>query len=269
MRIPSIAEAALPLSGLGADRVAKRGDGHGATIWATPHDSYSSSIGVPGCKINTNRVAYWPQAVDCDNVCVAVEYEHRQVHLLRVDQSTGAHDISYDAWNYLYIGESAMDKPTAGGAVEMKYRNVDASKCASLIHTEDHKLPISAANGMNFLASCLQRPTSWVANNHVVVNIVDSICTLGVDEQCNLDWPEANQPTCPHTLGQLAALKDDPVYNIQYPSGKKVLATSGASGTPLRGNGASGSDENAAPFCMQPSTSFSSAIVACICLFLL
>ncbi|KAK2616759.1 hypothetical protein QQS21_000371 [Conoideocrella luteorostrata] len=196
--------------------------------------------------INTNRVAYWPQSVDCDNICVSVEYEDRQVYLLRVDQSAGAHDISYDAWNYLCTGNSATDKPISGGAVAMKSKNVDASKCKSLIYTKDNKLPLSAANSMNFLASCLQQPKSWIANNYMAVNIVDSICTLGVDEQCKLNWPEANQPTCPHTLGQLVSLKNYPVYNIQYPSGKKVLAVSGSSGAPATGNGGTG-DDSAAP----------------------
>ncbi|KAH0006683.1 hypothetical protein KCU78_g12180, partial [Aureobasidium melanogenum] len=54
------------LSGLAATAAAlptemvlqKRG-----TISATPHVEYSSSIGVLGCKINTNRVAYWPMSV--------------------------------------------------------------------------------------------------------------------------------------------------------------------------------------------------------------
>ncbi|KAG5949615.1 hypothetical protein E4U53_005818 [Claviceps sorghi] len=242
MRIPSSAAAAtLPLSGHASDMLVERGQqGEAATIWATPHDSYSSSIGVLGCKIDTNRVAYWPQAVDCDSICVEVEYQDRRVYLLRIDQSTGAHDMSYDAWNYLYTGHSATDKPTAGGAVEMKYRNVDASKCRALLRTEGHKLPLSAANSMNFVASCLQQPESWVANNYMTLNIADAICTLGVDEQCTLDWPGANQPTCPHVLGQLVALKDKPVYNIQYPSGKRLLAISGASGS------RAGGDENAA-----------------------
>ncbi|KAG5978014.1 hypothetical protein E4U55_006414 [Claviceps digitariae] len=227
----------LALSGLETESFVERGQlADAATIWATPHDSYSSSVGVLGCKINTNRVAYWPQSVDCDNICVQVEYEDRRVNLLRIDQSTGAHDMSYDAWNYLYTGNSATDKPTAGGAVEMKYRNVDASKCRALIYTEGSKLPLSAANSMNFLASCLQQPGSWVANNYMTLNIADAICTLGVDEQCKLDWPGSNQPTCPHTLGQPVMLKDDPVYNIQYPSGRRVLAISGASGPRVDGH---------------------------------
>ncbi|OAA35522.1 Cerato-platanin [Metarhizium rileyi] len=254
MRIPFVSATGLSLSwldfGYGSDShsdfdsastsaiLATKRD-EPSTVWATPHDSYSSSVGVPGCKINTDRVAYWPQSVDCDNICVSLEYDRRQVYLLRIDQSGGAHDVSYDAWNYLCSGKSATDEPMSGGPVAMQYRNVDASKCKSLIHTKGNKLPLSAANSMTFLASCLAQPNSWVAKNHMMVNIVDSICTLGVDEQCKLDWPEANQPSCPHTLGELVPLKDAPVYNIQYPSGKKVRASSGA--TSIGGGEDSGS----------------------------
>jgi hypothetical protein len=198
------------------------------TVWATPHDSYSSSVGVLGCKINTNRVAYWPASVDCDNLCVKLSYEDRSVHLLRIDQSQGAYDVSYDAWNYLYTGESATDAPTAGGAIEMRFETADADDCRDLIRTDGHALPLSAANSMNFLASCLDRPGgSWVADNHVLFNIGDAICTLGHDEECQLDWPAANQATCPHMLGDMPRLDDAPVYNIRYPSGDTVLAGSG------------------------------------------
>ncbi|KAH6609756.1 hypothetical protein Trco_003102 [Trichoderma cornu-damae] len=194
------------------------------TVWATPHDSYSSSVGVLGCKVNTNRIAYWPDSVDCTNICVSLQYQDRRVHLLRVDQSQGAHDVSYDAWNYLVTGYSASEKPTAGGPMEMTTQNVDPSNCASLIYTAGSKLPLSAANSMNFLASCLEQENSWVGDNYVLYNILDSICTLGQDQTCTLDWPAANQPTCPGTLGLPDALRGDPVYNIEYPSGVKVLA---------------------------------------------
>jgi len=197
------------------------------TVWATPHDSYSSSVGVLGCKIDTDRVAYWPDSVDCSNICVSLSYDDRSVYLLRIDQSTGAHDISYDAWNYLYTGYSATEKPTAGGAVAMEHEDVEASKCADLIHTDDNKLPLSAANSMNFLASCLNQPDSWVAKNHVLYNILDAICSWGDDEKCTIDWPTANQATCPHSLGVPVSLTTAPVYNIQYPTGQKVLASSG------------------------------------------
>jgi hypothetical protein len=197
------------------------------TVWATPHASYSSSVGVLGCKINTDRVAYWPMSVDCTNICVSLSYGGRSVYLLRIDQSGGAYDVSYDAWNYLLTGSSATSKPTAGGATPMEYEMVDASKCANLIQTSGHKLPLSAANSMNFVASCLSQSDSWVAKNYVLYNILDSICTLGYDETCTLDLSTSNQPKCPHTLGLPTTLTGDPVYNIEYPSGQRVLASNG------------------------------------------
>lgn len=202
----------------------------GNTIWATPHDSYSSSIGVLGCKIDTDRVAYWPDSVSCSNICVSVSYGGRSVTLLRVDQSQGAHDMSYDAWNYLYTGQSALDNPTAGGAVEMEYEDLDPEECADLIHTDDSKLPLSASNSMNFLASCLEAESgndNWVGDNYVLYNILDSVCSWGYDEVCTLDWPSANQAKCANPLGSPVTLTSEPVYNILYPSGVKVLASTG------------------------------------------
>ncbi|KAK3382183.1 hypothetical protein B0T24DRAFT_516079, partial [Lasiosphaeria ovina] len=192
--------------------------------WVTPHDSYSSSVGVLGCKINTDRVAYWPGSVDCNNICVKLTYGSRSVHLLRIDQSGGAYDISYDAWNYLQTGSSATADPIAGGTVAMDYQEVDASECADLIYTPGSKLPLSAANSMNFVASCLSQPNSWVAKNYVLYNICDAICTLGFDETCSLDLATSNQPSCPHTLGLTNTLTSAPVYNIQYVTGKTVVA---------------------------------------------
>jgi hypothetical protein len=220
------------------------------TIWATPHEQYSSSVGVLGCKINTNRVAYWPESVDCTNICVSVTYQDRQLYLLRVDQSQGAHDMSYDAWNYLVTGYSATKKPVAGGPMEMTAVNVD--KCADLIDTKDSNLPLSAANSMDFLFSCLNQANSWVGSNYVLYNIEDAICTVGQDQICTLDPPN-NQPTCPGTLGLPDKLTSDPVWNIQYPSGDKVLAGAPPTvptGVPVPAPTPSGTDDdekNAAP----------------------
>jgi len=214
--------AAIPFLLSAATRVAVADSG---TVWATPHDSYSSSVGVLGCKVNTDRIAYWPGSIDCTNICIRLSYEGRSVHLLRIDQSQGAHDVSYDAWNYLYTGYAATDKPAAGGATPMQYEDVDISQCSDLIWTDDGKLPLSAANSMNFLASCLAHDT-WVGNNHVLYNILDPICTWGFDEPCKLDWPTANQAACPHQLGTPNALTSAPVWNIMYPSGQKLLAGS-------------------------------------------
>lgn len=193
-----------------------------ASISVTPHDMYSSSVGVLGCKINTDRVAYWPQAIDCNNICVKVSYGGRSVNLLRIDQSGGAYDISYDAWNYLYTGQSAKTNPVAGGGIAATYENRPAAECSGLMR--DGKLALSAANSMNYLAGCLNQPSSWVANNHVLYNIQTPTCTLGYDETCTLNWPSQNQATCPHQLGLQTPLTSQPVWNVQYPTGKLVLA---------------------------------------------
>ncbi|KAI1872327.1 uncharacterized protein JN550_004046 [Neoarthrinium moseri] len=219
--------ATLLSLGLGAATAVSQVAAASGTVWATPHDSYSSSVGVLGCRIDTDRVAYWPSSVDCTNLCVSLSYEGRSVKLLRVDQSQGAHDVSYDAWNYLYTGYGATEKPAAGGAVAMEYEDLHPSECADLIHTDGGKLPLSASNSMNFLASCLAQEGSWVSKNYVLYNILDSICSWGYDEECTLDWPAANQAKCANPLGTPVTLTSEPVYNIQYPSGQKVLASTG------------------------------------------
>jgi hypothetical protein len=208
------------LAGLGAFTTLAYGQG---TIYATPHDSYSSSIGVLGCKVNTDRIAYWPMAPDCSNICVKVSYAGRSVNLLRIDQSGGAHDMSYDAWNYLYTGFSATERPTAGGGINMQWEPVDASQCAKLIYSGG-KLAFSAANSMNFISSCLSQSNSWVARNHVLYNIADPLCSWGIDETCSLDLAQSNQPQCSHQLGLPTPLNGQPVWNIRYPSGQKVSA---------------------------------------------
>lgn len=196
------------------------------SISVTPHASYSSSVGVLGCKINTNRVAYWPMTVDCTNICVKLTYDSRSLYLLRIDSSAGAYDVSYDAWNYLQTGKSATKEPIAGGGVAMTYENVSASECGGLINTDG--LPLSASNSMNYLFSCLADDSSWVAQNYVLYNIADPLCSVGYNEKCTLDLSSgANQGTCPHTLGAAELLTSQPVYNIVYPTGETVLATTG------------------------------------------
>ncbi|KAM5342132.1 hypothetical protein ACJ41O_015163 [Fusarium nematophilum] len=242
-------------------------DANSGTVWATPHDSYSSSIGV-----DTNRVAYWPNSVDCSNICVSLSYQDRSVFLLRVDQSEGAHDVSYDAWNYLYTGYSASEKPAAGGPVEMQFENVAASECKHLLDTEDGRLPLSAANSMNFLTSCLDQNDTWVGDNYVLYNILDSICTLGHDETCNLDYPAANQASCPHTLGLPDKLDGAPVYNIRYPSGETIRASDGQAvgdQTTTPDTGDEEDEEDAASGLAQPSrTTLALVFLASSCLAL-
>ncbi|KAK0624937.1 hypothetical protein B0T17DRAFT_492973 [Bombardia bombarda] len=233
------------------------------TVWVTPHDSYSSSVGVLGCKVNTDRIAYWPGSIDCTNLCVSLTYEGRTVHLLRVDQSAGAHDVSYDAWNYLYTGFPATEKPAAGGATAMEYEDVDISVCADLIHTDDGKMPLSAPNSMNFLASCLEQEDSWIGSNYVLYNILDPLCTWGHDERCTLDWPAANQASCASGIGTPGVLTDTPVYNIRYPSGDKVLAGSGAV-VATGGDPATGASTNEGHGAMGGSMGAVVSVVGCL-----
>lgn len=192
------------------------------SISITPHDQYSSSVGVLGCKINTNRVAYWPSFPSCDSMCVKVSANGRSVHLLHIDQSGGAYDIAYDAWNYLKTGQSATSDPVEGGGFAATYENAPMSDCADLITTASGKLGFSAANSMGFIAGC--GANTWVGQNNALYNIQDPACTLGVDEVCTLNLSVSNQPSCPSGLGSKAALTSDPVYNIIYGTGKKTIA---------------------------------------------
>lgn len=189
----------------------------------TPHEQYSSSIGVLGCKIDTNRVAYWPQSVGCDDICVRVSYGGRSVDLLRIDQSGGAYDISYDAYNYLVSGQSALTNPITGGGINMDVQSLPAGNCAKYFRAGG-KLALSASNSMNYVASCLQQPNSFVARNHVLLNIQDPVCHWGWDEVCSLNLTTSNQPSCPHGLGATNERLPDTVFNIIYGTGARVGA---------------------------------------------
>ncbi|KAI6089442.1 hypothetical protein F4821DRAFT_56202 [Hypoxylon rubiginosum] len=212
----AVSATVLPSSFSSSSTPTKRGSG---SISVTPHDRYSSSLGVLGCKINTNRVAYWPETRGCDNFCVRVSANGRSVTLLAIDHSGGAHDISYDAWNYLVTGSSARDSPTAGGGIAATYEDVAMSECADLLTATDGKLAFAAANSMNTVSACLSN--AWFAQNYALYNIFNTQCTYGYDELCHLD---GNTPVCGHQLGVTPALTSDPVYNIDYPTGALSLA---------------------------------------------
>ncbi|KAH7190351.1 hypothetical protein BKA60DRAFT_602039 [Fusarium oxysporum] len=162
----------LWISDVYASRLTSRG-----FAFITPHVEYSSSAGVLGCKVDTNRIAYWPLDVGCDGICVKVSNEGRFLHLLRIDKSGG-------------FGASAIDDPQIGGGIQMSYEIVDTSECRHLLH--QGKLPLSAANSMNYVSSCISQPTSWVAQNYQLYNINDPVCKYGVDEKCSLDLTISN-----------------------------------------------------------------------------
>ena len=111
-----------------------------------------------------------------------------------------------------------------GGGIAATYKNVDMSQCQDLITSPDKKLPLMAANSMNLIASCVAQPTSYIAKNSGLWNIATSQCTYGEVEECTLNMAVSNQPSCPHQLGLQTPLTDMPVFNLQYGTGKEVLA---------------------------------------------
>ncbi|PSN72320.1 hypothetical protein BS50DRAFT_248625 [Corynespora cassiicola Philippines] len=187
-----------------------------AGISITPHDKYSSSVGVLGCHIDTNRVAYWPSTPSCDGMCKKVSANGRSVTLLHVDTSGGAYDISYDAWNYLNVGKSATEEPTAGGGIPAEFEDVPMEECMDIIKTESKKLPLMAASSIGFYIGCAGK---WVGENSALYNIQNQICTLGYNEVCTLDLNVSNQPSCPHMLGAQNPLSGIGVQNIDYQTG--------------------------------------------------
>ncbi|KAI3317103.1 hypothetical protein HD806DRAFT_397436 [Xylariaceae sp. AK1471] len=143
--------------------------------------------------------------------------------LLKIDRSEGAHDISYDAWNYLSTGKSAVENPIVGGGLAATYENVPMAECASVVKEPNGRLAFSAANSMNFIKSCSSG--SWIAQNYALYNIANPVYTWGLNEECEMPPPgQGNQPMCPHQLGSLAMLASEPVYNLDYMTGKKSLA---------------------------------------------
>ncbi|CAJ2507744.1 Uu.00g089300.m01.CDS01 [Anthostomella pinea] len=207
-----------------AERAAANGT-NGGPVSVTPHAQFSSSIGVLGCKIDVNRVAYWPMFPSCDDICVKVSANGRSVHLLRIDQSGGANDISYDAWNYLSTGKSARVAPIYGGGLAATWEPAPMSACADLLIGTGGKLALSAANSMNFISSCAANAT-WVGMNYALYNIADPQCRYGFDELCFLPPPsQGNQAKCQgHQLGLNTPLTTAPVFNLDYGTGLQSLA---------------------------------------------
>lgn len=207
----------------------------GGSVSVTPHDKYQSFAGVLGCMINPNRVAYWPDEVSCDELCLKISYGGRHVNVLRIDTSRqsgkipAAHDISYDAWIYLQTSQTAKDQPLRGGGISVTWENVPISDCADILSKAGGKLPLSAANGMNYFSGC--GPETWAHKNAIFINAFDTQCKKGYNEECILGTDQ-NQPTCPS--GKLGATIDanghplffpgGPVIDLEYGTGKEVPA---------------------------------------------
>ncbi|KAL9623726.1 MAG: hypothetical protein Q9160_001956 [Pyrenula sp. 1 TL-2023] len=196
------------------------------TLSVTPHEQYSSSLGVLGCKIDTNYVAYFPGWPQCDNLCKKVTYADRTVYLLNIDSSGGAHDISYNAWNYLVTGHYATEPgmATYGGGVNMDVSDADMSFCLEHIKAKDgNGNPVLAfsAPTENFLDACRAQGSSWTSRNSMLLNIYTPTCTYGIDEPCHFD-PTTNLRICDHQLGLMPKMDTETVMNVQYGTGALI-----------------------------------------------
>lgn len=194
------------------------------------HDAFSSSIGVLGCKVDVNRIAYWPGTPDCSNMCIKLTSGSRSRTVLHIDTSGGSHDISFDTYQYLAFGTSgsASESPVyqvAKGYAPMDYEVVDMSECADIITSDTGKMSFIASSP-NQVNDCLRQGNNWVVQNYELRNINDPQCQNGVDEVCTLDTATGN-PKCPSQVGIQSELSPaQPVIDLTSPCGDEKIAGS-------------------------------------------
>lgn len=199
------------------------------SVRVTPHDSFSSTIGVHGCKVDVNRMAYWPDWPDCTGMCIKLTFGSRSRTVLHLDVSGGAHDISFDTYQYLAYGTSATSSPaflnSAGdGALAVDYEVVDMSQCKDIIKSDTGKLSFIASSP-NQVNKCVGEGKNWVAENYELRNIRESQCQSGIDEVCTLDAVTGTSK-CPSGAGMIVAPLSpaQPVIDLTFPCGVKKIA---------------------------------------------
>ncbi|KAH8743307.1 hypothetical protein F5883DRAFT_424806 [Diaporthe sp. PMI_573] len=203
----------------------------GATgeVRVTPHDQFSSTIGVHGCKIDVNRLAYWPYWPDCSGMCINLTHGSRSRTVLHLDVSGSAYDISFDTYQYLAYGSSATASPAImnpdrNGALDIDYKIVDMSECMDIITSETGRLSFMALSP-NQVNRCINEGDNWVAQNYELRNINDLQCHYGLDEPCTLDLVTGTA-NCPSGAGMKVAplSPPQPVIDLRYPCGVKATA---------------------------------------------
>ncbi|KAF2148222.1 hypothetical protein K461DRAFT_282639 [Myriangium duriaei CBS 260.36] len=171
------------------------------TATFTPHVQYASSMGVLGCKINTNRVGYLPMWPGCDNLCYKIHNPAtgNSVNILHVDSSAAAYDISADAFNYLVTGQGAKGNAVDPNPTTMEYSVVSMDQCYDIINGNTTKLPILAKNP-DAVSNCIaNEPKSWLANHYALYNLANSCCSYGEDVPC--EFPDLTELSIPPTCG--------------------------------------------------------------------
>ncbi|KAM4057454.1 hypothetical protein HRG_010810 [Hirsutella rhossiliensis] len=189
------------------------------SVSVTPHEQYSSSEGVLGCMININRVAYWPFTPGCNDICIKVTSSTtgKSLHLLRIDKSGGARDISYQAWNEL-TGKAA------GGGEPMTWEWADMTACGDLLH--NGKMPFIFDAGIHHPERCLAKEKednspNWISQNYELFNYKDARCDNGPGKPCTYNF-ETKQLDCPKEASD-APVKGPGIKDIPYNSLKGSL----------------------------------------------
>ncbi|KAF2874271.1 hypothetical protein BDV95DRAFT_441101, partial [Massariosphaeria phaeospora] len=159
----------------------------------TPHTAFQATAGVLGCKVNVNRVSYFPIVPTCMTICMKITAKARSILVLNIGTSGGAWELSWDAWNYLNTGKNATENPTKNDGIPFQWQFVETTECAHLIYTEDGKIPVRAVD----LAYYRQCPNGTAQ----LYNIQSTQCTFGVDERCKEPQSGIDLAICPSQLG--------------------------------------------------------------------
>lgn len=207
------------------------------TVSVTPHMYYSAALGVVGCKVNTNRVMYFPLTefpLACDSLCYRITNGDRSIHLVQIDWSQGAHDISYDAFNYLVTGKHATEAATNDlTPTKMKVERVDMQHCVDdgILDAADGNLAFSAWSGSGQgsvsargqpLQCRAHESGSWIDKNSILIDMANPMLPgTGADRQCTLGDMNlrSGNPDCPGggTSAPVEPLKGCSYANLVVP----------------------------------------------------
>ena len=176
----------------------------GGTIALDSHVEYSSSMGVIGCLVDTNRIAYFPMTPPCSNPCIKLTAPNgNTINVLHIDQSGGSYDISMDAYKTLKYGSgwksiNALPEAKWDGVT---YEYVTMDQCASIL--PNGTLPVIAKSPNKYVECAASEPQSFWATNTQFYDIDDTRCLRGVMQTCEM-VPPNNTPTCAN--GKMAGM---------------------------------------------------------------
>jgi hypothetical protein len=157
------------------------------TVLLDSHVEYSSSTGVIGCLIDTNRVAYWPGVPPCDDPCIRLAAPNgRTIHVLHIDQSQGSFDISMDAFKTLKYGPGwrSINTQPESKWDGVQYEYVSMKECAGIL--PNGTLPVVAKSPNKYIECARSEPQSFWATSTQLYDIDDPGCLRGLMQTCEL-----------------------------------------------------------------------------------